>query len=244
MHVDLIHFTGKGTTDEGWYAARLLAFTKGTRLNMTPDGLEKFMTMPLLALQKELTYMSSTIASSWEFVDLIFAINGISRACAQQITRSRQASYAMQSQRVTNMKDVTCHVPDSVPEDCVLYYKLTLGAALASYDKLVKDGCPLEDARGVLPMNTHCNLIAKYNLRAWVDLVRARDSMRVQSEYREVIAAMKAAAIKAWPWAATFIEPKQAKAIALIEQVANALPAGELRTNLAKGADLLKKETA
>src|SRR5215475_8095381 len=130
MHVDLIHFTGKGTSDETWHAARLLAFTKGSRLNMTPDGLDKFMAMPLLELQKELAYMSSTIASSWEFVDLIFAINDVSRACAQQITRTRQASYAMQSQRVTNMSEVTCHVPDSVPKDCQLYYKLTLGASL------------------------------------------------------------------------------------------------------------------
>jgi len=244
MKVDLIHYTGKGTRDEQWYAARLLAFTKGTRLNMTPAGLDKFMDMPLLELQKELAYMSSTIASSWEFVDVVFAISDVSRACAQQITRSRQASYAMQSQRVTNMSEVTCHIPDTVPKECQLYYKMTLSASLINYQKLVKGGCSLEDARGVLPMNVHCNLIAKYNLRAWVDLVRARDSMRVQGEYHDVIMRMKKEVIRTWPWVQTFIEPKQAKAIALIEQVASAMPVGEMRTNLAKSADLLKKETA
>jgi flavin-dependent thymidylate synthase len=244
MKVDLIHFTGKGTNDEGWYAARLLAFTKGTRLQMSPEGLDKFKSMTMLELQKELAYMASTIASSWEFVDVVFAINDVSRACAQQITRTRNASFAMQSQRVTDMSDVTCHIPPTVPVKCRTRYELTLSASLASYEQLVKDGCSLEDARGVLPMNTHCNLIAKYNLRSWVDLARARDSIRVQGEYRAVIAAMKAAVLKVWPWAATFIEPKQIKSIALIEQVANQLPPGDLRTNLAKSADLLKKDTA
>jgi flavin-dependent thymidylate synthase len=243
MKVDLIYFTGKGTNDEGWYAARLLAFTKGTRLQMTPDGLDKFMTMPVLELQKELAYMSNTIASSWEFVDVVFAINDVSRACAQQITRTRTASYAMQSQRVTDMSKVSCHIPDSVPPDCLTHYQLALSAALTSYEKLVKDGCSLEDARGVLPMNTHCNLVAKYNLRAWVDLVRARNSLRVQGEYRDVVKAMRDTVLKQWPWALTFIEPKQSKAIAMIEHVASKLT-GELRTDLAKSADLLKKETA
>ena len=187
--------------------------------------------------------MASTIASSWEFVDLIFAINDITRACAQQITRTRQASFAMQSQRVTNMTDVTCHIPESVPMNSLVLYQLALSSSLTSYEKLVNDGVSLEDARGVLPMNVHCNLIAKYNFRAWVDLIRARDSLRVQDEYRDVITAMKAEVLAVWPWAATFIEPKPAKAIALMEDLANELPPDQ-RTRLAKAADLLKKDTA
>ena len=114
---------------------------------------------------------------------------------------------------------------------------------MASYEQLVKEGCSLEDARGVLPMNIHCNLLAKYNFRAWVDLVRARASLRVQGEYRAVIAEMKKEVIKVWPWALPFIEPKQQKAIALMEELAQELN-GDQRTRLAKAADLLKKETA
>jgi flavin-dependent thymidylate synthase len=243
MRVELIYFTGKDTSDETWYAARLLAFSKNTRLQMTPDGLDKFMTMTPEDLASELHYMASTIASSWELVDVIFAINGVSRACAQQITRTRNASYAMQSQRVTNMKDVTCHIPDSVLKEHRTYYELALSASLASYDELVKRGVRLEDARGVLPMNTHCNLIAKYNFRAWVDLIRARDSLRVQDEYHEVILAMKATVLAVWPWADTFIEPKSAKAVALMETLAQELPPDQ-RMRLAKAADLLKKDTA
>ena len=243
MRTELIYFTGKNTADETWYAARLLAFTKATRLQMTPDGFDKFMGVSPNDLLPELEYMSSTIASSWEFIDVIFAINNISRACAQQITRTRTASYAMQSQRVTNMKDVTAHIPPTVHPNQLVLYQLALSSGITSYEKLVSEGVSLEDARGVLPMNTHCNLIAKYNFRAWVDLIRARDSLRVQDEYHNVITAMRNAVLKVWPWAGTFIEPKQSKAISLMEELALELPQ-EMRTRLAKVADLLKKETS
>lgn len=239
--VGLIYFTGKGTADETYYAARLLAFTKNTRLQMTPDGFEKFLTLPVEELQAEMDYMSATIASSWEMIDIIFSVNGISRACAQQMTRTRTASYAMQSQRVTDMSSVEFHVPDSVKHKA--NYQASCEMSLAAYKDAVAAGESLEDARGLLPINAQCNLIAKYNLRAWVDVVRARQSLRVQGEYQEVVRQMRYAVIAAWPWAETFIEPKQSKAISIIEEIAASLP-HEQKIKLAKAADLLKKETA
>lgn len=241
--VDLIYFTGQGTSDETYFAARLLSFVKATRLQMTPDGLEKFKTMSVEELEKELAYSSATIASSWEMCDLIFSVNNISRACAQQMTRSRVASFAMQSQRVTDMSSVTFHVPDSIPEGRKKVYTRMLESSLEDYSALVGAGISLEDARGVLPMNTHCNLIAKYNLRAWVDLVRARQSLRVQGEYQAVIRGMKESVLAVWPWSAVFIEPKSAKAIAIIESIAATLPQ-EQKIQLAKASDLIKKDFA
>jgi len=78
--VSLIWFTGKGTKDETYGAARLLAYTKNTRLQMTPDGYERFENMPVDELEKELLYMSNTIPSSWEFVDVIFAVHALSKS--------------------------------------------------------------------------------------------------------------------------------------------------------------------
>jgi flavin-dependent thymidylate synthase len=241
MQISLIDFTGRGTQDERWYAARILAFTKNTRLQMTPDGFEKFAAMSAEQLHNELNYMSSSIASSWEFVDLTFAINGVSRACAQQITRTRTASYAMQSQRVTDMSTVTFHVPKTLKNP--LAYSDAVQRSREEYRHLVDLGESLEDARGVLPISAHCNLLAKYNLRNWINVVSARDSLRVQGEYRNVIQAMKMTVLAAWPWVKTFLEPREAKAIALIEEVASGLPQ-ETRIKLAKAADLLKKESA
>lgn len=241
--VTLISYTGHGNPDP-LYAAKLLAYTKSTRLNMTPEGFGTFMKMGEIPLSAELDYMSKTIPSSWEFADLIFSIEKVSRATAQQITRTRTASFAMQSQRVTDMSDVTWDSNGPVHDH-------RMRSAVANYTAQVEEGTSLEDARDLLPIGVHCNLIAKYNLRNWVELVRARDSLRVQGPYREVIQQMKAEVAAAWPWIEVFLEPKQAKAIAMVEQVARELSsmAGEkgamykgLSGTLAKAADLLKKD--
>lgn len=243
MIIKLIDYTGKGRFDECWYAARLLQFTKNTRLELTPEAFEAFMAQKFDAdvLQRELRYMAQTIASSWEFVHVTFAITDVSRACAEQIKRTRTASFAQQSQRVTDLSDATCYIPATAPNR--LHYELALSLAMSSYEKLLAAGTSLEDARGVLPLNVHTNLIAGYNFRAWVDLVRTRNSLRVQQEYREVIGLMQAEVIRVWPWAKTFITPKHLQAIEIIEQIAQTMPEKE-RTQLAKAADLLKKETS
>jgi hypothetical protein len=206
---------------------------------MTPDGFDKFENMPIEDLEKELLYMSNTIPSSWEFVDVIFAINDVSRACAQQITRTRNASFAMQSQRVTDMSNVTWHVPASIDRPST--YSDAIRNSIAEYESAIKNGVSLEDARGLLPINVHCNLIAKYNLRSVVDLLRARDSMRVQGEYQLIAQQMRQAIFDVWPWAKPFFEPKDSKAIKLIEEVAGQLDNKEMKMQLAKAADLLKK---
>lgn len=248
LKVSLLYYTGKETPDQMWYAARLLAFTKATRLKMTPEGFGDFMIdMTIGKLKDELAYMAGTIASSWEMVDVMFSISNVSRACAQQMTRTRQASFAMQSQRVTDMSEVTYHVPDGISNNQYPVVKETYEKAMAAskiaYKYLMDSGASLEDARGVLPMNVHCNLVAKYNLRAWVDLVRARDSLRVQGEYVSVIRAMKEEVLKAWPWVEVFLEPKMGRAIRELETMASGMPT-EAKTKLAKIADLLKKESA
>lgn len=235
--VTLLDYTGKGSTDP-LYAAKLLAYTKNTRLKMTPEGLEAFMKKSESEILDEISYMSTTIASALEFADVTFLIQDVSRACAQQITRTRNASYQMQSQRVTDMSEVGVVMPDSVKDKNA--YVSSVNGALKEYRDAVQRGESLEDARGLLPINTCCNLMAKYNLRSVVDLLRARDSMRVQGEYRDIAVQMKSAIMAVWPWAEPFFRPQQEKAIGLIEAVASRL-SSEDKILLAKAADLIKK---
>lgn len=247
--VTLISYTGHGHPDP-LYAAKLLAYTKSTRLNMTPEGLDSFMNMGEVPLSAELNYMANTIPSSWEFADLIFSIQKVSRATAQQITRTRTATFAMQSQRVTDMSNVTWdHRPDEPKVEVVgvsAGFNDFMAGAIENYSELVSAGMPLEDARDLLPIGVHCNLIAKYNLRSLVELVNARRSIRVQGPYRDVSEQMKAETLRVWPWAEVFFKHPYDKAMALIEEVARSLadagavykgPAG----SLAKAIDLLKK---
>jgi flavin-dependent thymidylate synthase len=201
-------------------------------------------------------YMATTIPSSWEFADLIFLMTKVSRATAQQVTRTRTATFAMQSQRVTDLSDVSWdkHLDEgtrlTLEKQVDQRFEEAMKQGITNYKFAVDGGMPLEDARDLLPIGVHCNLVAKYNLRGLVELCRARDSLRVQGPYREICAQMKAETLKVWPWAEPFFHPPMEAAIKMIEEVAVELAAmtGErgamfkgLHGKLAKASDLIKK---
>jgi thymidylate synthase ThyX len=245
--VTLISYTGHGHPDP-LYAARLLAFTKATRLNMDPHGFESMMAKPASEILSELEYMAGTIPSSWEFGDLVFLITEVSRATAQQITRTRTASFAMQSQRVTDMAKVNWESRFGEIESMGINvsYDDAMKRAIENYSEFVKSGMSLEDARDLLPIGVHCNLVAKYNFRTVVETCIARDSIRVQGPYRSVVSQMKEEVLRVWPWSETFFRPREERALKMLQEVAEQLaeagavykgPAGQI----AKAIDLIKK---
>jgi len=211
---------------------------------MTPALLEDIQEMSPDQKRDELSYMATTIPSSWEFVSTTFLITGVTRAAAQQITRTRQASYAMQSQRVTKATEVM----NPYKQGTVAHeqFGVAVDNAMAAYEEQLEHGCAMQDARGILPMNTLTNIVARYNLRALVDVVTARKSARTQNEYAVVIRAMERAVLKAWPWAAPFFTPNYATAIAMLDEIALDLgitPGTGLGWRVAKAADLIRKES-
>lgn len=243
-NVTLFDYTGKGRVDERWHAAHVLMFTKSTRLNMDPGLFEKIQNMTEKEKRAELEYMASTIPSSWEFVNLTFLITGVTRATAQQITRTRTASYAMQSQRVTDLSD--CGITNPFPEDSDLWHEFqdSSDKALESYGDLVSLGAKKEDARGILPLNVQTNLVANYNLRTLSDLISARKSLRAQGEFASIARQMESLTLSVWPWAAPFFESRYDRAIEMLEGVVRDLgltvgsgPGWEI----AKVIDLLRK---
>lgn len=243
--VTLLDYTGAGHADP-LYAARLLAFTKNTRLNMDPGSFRAFMEYKSAReIKEEIAYMATTIPSSWEFAECKFLISDVSRATAQQITRTRNAAFAMQSQRVTDMSAVTWDKrPESVGFDDGMEH------AIFRYEQQVMAGTTLEDARDLLPIGVHCNLVAKYDLRALSELIIKRDSLRVQGPYVEVVSQMKALVLDAWPWAEPFFRPKGEAAAAILREVALELKTLEgtqgalykgLAGRLAKAEDLIRQ---
>lgn len=219
MKVTLIEYTGRGRPDQQWHAADLLIYTKSTRLNMDAGLFDKIKALTDDQKREELAYMSTTIPSSWEFADVTFLLEGVSRACAQQITRTRQASYAMQSQRVVDCADAGVMNPYTDNTQLHRDFEYAAGQALDSYRHQIKHGGSTQAARGILPMNVTCNLVAKYNLRSFVELVRARQSLRTQGEYAAIVEDMIAEVTGAWPWVEPFFEPKQNKALKLLQEV-------------------------
>jgi flavin-dependent thymidylate synthase len=188
-------------------AADLLIFTKSTRLNLSPGLLEAIAAWPPERKGEELEYIANTIKSSWEFIDYVFLITGVSRGFTHQFVRSRQGSYAQQSMRVTDMSSFEFVMPqrfEGDPEAKALVEQHN-AATMAVYRALLSRGHPAEDARSILPTNIATNIIAKFNLRAFADLAASRLGGRTQDEYQRVMSAMVDEVLAVHPWAKSFI---------------------------------------
>jgi len=113
MEVNLIDYTGMGHPD-CHRAARLLVYTKNTRLEQGEDTRAAIEALTKAELEDQLAYIANTIRSSWEFVDYTFEIIGVTRAFTHQFVRTRTASYAQQSQRAIDMSEFTTERPESI----------------------------------------------------------------------------------------------------------------------------------
>lgn len=210
MKVQLINYTGFGHSD-GMFAAKLLIYAKSTRLEQNEETWANINSMSLAGMMKELDYISKTIRSSWEFVDYTFQVSGVSRACVDQMTRSRHASFAVQAQRVTDMSEFKYVMPDIIQKDHNNRFSFnTLMQEIASYYQYFKErGIPNQDCRSVLPMAAESSVLAKYNLRAFADIVGKRENLRAQGEYAAVAAEMKRLVLDIHPWTSEFISPQR-----------------------------------
>jgi thymidylate synthase (FAD) len=208
MKVDLIDYTGKHADNSSIYAAAILIFTKSTRLEMKPDLFAEILNWPASKITEELDYMANTIPSSWEFVDYTFLITGVTRAFTHQFVRSRQFSFAQQTMRVLNVKGWDYGTGPSIEANDVAngIYDRTMDMLATTYDVLIESGIPVEDARGILPTNILTNIVAKCNMRTFVELVRKRSSPRTQDEYRNVLDAMQLEVMGVHPWIRLFIK--------------------------------------
>lgn len=241
----LIDFTGCGTSDPAWYAAEILLFTKETRLAMNPARRSAIAALSNEEKLAALREMAKTIPSSWEFVTLTFMFSDVTRACAQQITRTRTGSYAMQSLRVVDASEIPVTNPFEPGDPKAATFDRCKDLALLGYKRMIAQGAEAQDARGILPLNTNCNLLAKYDLRAFVDLVRSRSSLRTQEEYAALIRSAVDAVKAVWPWVDVFLSSPHDAAIAELEGVARELgitPGSGLGWRVAKALDLLRKK--
>jgi flavin-dependent thymidylate synthase len=212
MQVKLINHTQN--------ALETLLYTKNTRLQAVAS-IEEVVAWPMEKKLKELDYMLKTIQSSWEFVDYTFEITGVSRAFTHQLVRTRDGSYAQQSQRTVDMSESF----DFVMPDLGKYWRGDEGKAkeiflkhatepFVEFEKLTKEkykelveeyGYAPQDARSILPTNTATAIIAKFDLRTLSHMAKTRLCTRTQGEYQQIFKAMKAEVVKVHPWAEKFI---------------------------------------
>jgi len=241
MKISLIDYTGMGHPDPE-HAINVLIFTKNTRLNMSAMNFQDIADWPRSKKMEELAYMANTIPSSWEFVNYTFMVEGVTRACTHQMVRTRTASFAQQSMRVTDMSGFDYRFPKDLPGASENMYKAMMGDINDVYSAMLKEGAPEEDARGILPTNILTNIVCHYNLRTMSDLVKSRSGGRTQDEYREVIALMADRILEVHPWAELFLFPKGRNYFTDLETSVAKVKNRELRTELLKIIDKMRKE--
>lgn len=228
-------------------AMDLLIFTKRTRLEMDPRGLDAVRAMPLEEKLAELEYMANTIPSSWEFVDYTFLVTGVSRAYTHQQVRTRSASYAQQTMRVLDMSKgyeyVHTERNKANPQAMALIDGVNVHIQRA-YRDLIELGQPVEDARGILPTNIATNIVCKFTLRTMAELARSRSGGRTQGEYQSVVLAMIEQVLEVHPWAEKFFAPKGRDYFKDIEAFAEKKFGGDLlaKGELLKIVDKMRKE--
>jgi flavin-dependent thymidylate synthase len=127
-----------------------------------------------------------------EYVNFVFFFGGFSRAFQQQLTRTRLASYSIQSLRIVGVSDFAdkgeYNIPDRIRESekALDVYHESMVASQYMYNSLAnKEGISLEDARGILPLNITSPITMNINLNSLRNVMRHRMCHLAQGEYRD-----------------------------------------------------------
>lgn len=137
-----------------------------------------------------------------EHATITWRVDGLTRACANQLVRHRIASYNQQSQRYCKL-DLSggvgewFTVPDKVKDkpELVSEWSKVLRDMANVYTKSLEAGVPAEDARAILPQNGHTNIIITMNLRTFEHFMELRLAPGAQKEIqtlaREMLSTME-----------------------------------------------------
>lgn len=189
MKVELINCTAD--------ALNLLLRSKNTRLAGQEDPAD----WSDERKQQELDYILGTIKSSWEFVDYVFRISGVTRAFTHQLVRTRTGSYAQEAMRAVDASHHVIQMPQSVADSPFKEgWEGCATLAQNAYEYMVKSDIPRQDARGILPTNVETSIMAKFNLRTLHEMAKLRLCTRTQGEYQGVMRAMRLAVTTVHPW--------------------------------------------
>jgi hypothetical protein len=191
MKVDVLDYTKN--------AIELLIFCKGTRLDGN-ETVEDIIKWPYEKKIEHLNYMKDTIKSQFEFINFTFLLSGVSRAFTHQLVRTRTQSYSQQSMRAVDVRDSTIYHLGLCDE-----YDHAVSVSLESYAKMVDNGIPIQDARGVLPLDITTNIIVGTNLRVLHDTGKVRLCVRTAGEYQNVFKEMKKRVTEIYPELGDFI---------------------------------------
>ena len=128
------------------------------------------------------------------FGNAVFRIEGISRVCLAQLTRSKHLDYLVRSSRYCDESEAELILPDSFGElnnEMQLHIAMYLQKSDDLYQDLRSKGMSKQDARYILPQAQETELYVSGNYQAWKDFIKLRSSKSAQTEVREVALAIE-----------------------------------------------------
>ena len=141
----------------------------------------------------------------FEWITLVFQVEGVSRAFTHQAVRHRVGfSFSQESMRFTETKNLEMYVGPTVcnvnedGEDGEDVWGNAISDIENAYKDLLSCGVSQEDARGILPTNILTKIGIGTNYRALVGLAGDRLCVQAQAEWREVIRQMKEDVRRVW----------------------------------------------
>lgn len=140
-----------------------------------------------------------------EHVHISLSVEGVSRSAMAQVTRHRHMSFDVQSQRYVDFSEKRPVMPrsmvaesslsrqkglveldDRTKEKARYAYEEATQQAFETYEILVEQGVPKEDARFVLPEGTPVNMTVSGNARSMMHVLNLRQKASSQWEIREL----------------------------------------------------------
>jgi len=117
-----------------------------------------------------------------------FSLEGVSRALTHQLVRHRIASFTQQSLRRVKPSVESFKLPSTMRSSFRrAEVKSIVKKIHESYQLLIEDGVPAEDARFVLPIGTTTNILVTMNCRELLEVFfPLRCCIKAQWEIREV----------------------------------------------------------
>ena len=167
-------------------------------------------------------------SSLLEHVNVTFAIDGISRSIATQLTRHRHCTFSQRSTRYCKIKNTIDSIqyyielaeqgnPFLLKDLCSTYFVVDLdntdllinyARQLIKYLELTESGVKAEDAREVLPLALKTSLVMTCNLRELTHICGLRLCSRAQKPIRDLIKEMSNLVTKEIPFMSPYLVPK------------------------------------
>jgi flavin-dependent thymidylate synthase len=187
--VKLINFTPDPLWTMLW-CRRVMHSPVPDTLQELKDNPEKWLGMSAERYFKEVL-KSDGMPTFLEYVNLVFKFENVSRALQQQLTRHRIGfSYSIQSLRCVDLPKFAENWDYCNPcrEQDIQYvkYHTKMLRIQDIYNQALADKIPIQDARGLLPMNIFSTITFSCSLRGLIDMVNKRLCSKTQDEFRLV----------------------------------------------------------